>query len=276
MLEAIPHQFSGPHTVPVLRQCVQVASVVLLFLVATPAWSQRTYYIDESTDFTGNGCENADLNDVTSSLRSALNSNGWSGQRWTNANAWPQDFMEQTMPGLSGVDDSFGDNFLLSVYAGHGNRGLLQFGFRRLNRCTVTLQTQARLGTQAGNRAGYAMYVTSCTVNLDSLNRHFNNQIRQTFGYHNSPSVKDDQPRDFFEETDSKSNARAWIDEMEDRPGWFTGDNSPITLTFGLDASHCDWVRDTARLRAGNLRSTAPEPHTRFCWIMYDHGASGC
>jgi hypothetical protein len=184
--------------------------------------------------------------------------------------------MEQTIAGLSGVDNLYGDNALLTVYAGHGNRGSLQFGFRRSGRCTIKLQGEARLGTQAGDRAGYAMYVTSCTVNLDSLSLHFNNQIRQTFGYHNSPSVKDDQPRDFFNATDGKTNARAWIDEMEDRAGWFTGDNSPIAMTFGLDPSHCDWVRDTAKLRAGSLLYTAPEPHTRFCWIMYDHGAGGC
>ena len=255
-------------------RCILAAAGVLTLVAVTPAWSQRTYYIDESTDFTGNGCENSDLNDVTSSLRSSLNANGWSGQRWTNVNAWPQDFMEQTMAGLSGVDNLFGDNALLTVYAGHGNRGRFQFGFRRNGTCNTTLQTQARLGTQAGNRAAYAMYVTSCTVNLDSLNRHFNNQIRQTFGYHNSPSVKDDQPRDFFEGTSGRTNARAWIEEMEDRPGWFTGDNSPIVLTFGLDPSHCDFVRDTARLRGGSLLFTPAEPHTRFCWIMFDHG--GC
>jgi len=40
---------------------------------------------------------------------------------------------------------------------------------------------------------------------------------------------------------------------MEDRPGWFTGDNSPIALTFGLSASHCSWVQDTAKLRGQSL-----------------------
>jgi hypothetical protein len=99
---------------------------------------------------------------------------------------------------------------------------------------------------------------------------------RQTFGYHNSPSVKDDQPRDFYEETDDLRNERAWIEEMEDRPGWFTGDNSPIALTFGLDSSHCAWVRNTARLRDRVLLSDAPAPDTWYCYLMFDHGDSGC
>jgi len=235
-----------------------------------------TFYVDESTDFTGNGCQNADLNDVTSSLRSSLVDNGWTGSRFTNSLAWPHDFIEQTFAGQGGLDNVFGDTKTLAVYAGHGNRALLQFGFQRNGRCTITLDGNARLGALAGDDAAYAMWVTSCTVNTDSLSRHFDQQIRQTFGYHNSPPVKDDQPSDFFEETDDLDNAHAWIEEMEDRPGWFTGDNSPITLTFGVDASHCLFVRDNARLRDRVLLADALQPHHNFCFIMFDHGASGC
>ena len=233
--------------------------------------SHETFWIDESTDFTGNGCENTNLNDVTSSLRSALVSDGWTGTRWTNANAWPEDFIEGN---LGGIDDVAGDSKLLSVYAGHGNRGLIQFGYRRNGRCVVRLRDSARLGTQAGDRAAYAMYVTSCTINTDSLSQHFNNEIRQSFGYHNSPSVKDDQPRDFFNATSSLRNSRAWIEETEDKPGWFTGDNSPITLTFGLSSSHCSWVQDTARLKGGSINSTSPEPDAYYCYVMFNNG--GC
>jgi hypothetical protein len=233
----------------------------------------KNYWIDESTDFTGNGCENADLNNVTSSLRSRLESHGWTGTRWSNRNAWPEDFIEQN---LGGIDHVAGDSQTLSVYAGHGNRALIQFGFQRNGRCTVSFPPSTRLGRQGGDDAVYAMWVTSCTVNLDSLSRHFDQQIRQIFGYHNSPSVKDNQPRDFYKETDDLRNERAWIEEMEDRPGWFTGDNSPIALTFGLNSSHCSWVQDTAKLRGERLLYDAPEPHTRYCYLMFDNGQSGC
>lgn len=258
------------------RRARIAAATLLLACIAGTASAQKTYYLDESTDFTGNGCQNDDLNDVTSSLRNSLNSNGWSGQRWTNASAWPQDYYESTMPALSGVDNLYGDNALLTVYAGHGNRALLQFGFMRNNRCLVSLNTQARLGQLGGSKAVYAMWVTSCTLNLGSLSNNFNHQIRQQFGYHNSPSVKDDQPRDFFNSSSSNTNAEAWLDEMEDRPGWFTGDNSPLVLTFGVDASHAAWVRNTAKLRGGQLLYSPPKPWGWFDWIMYDHGSSGC
>lgn len=236
----------------------------------------KGFYIDESTDFSGNGCENADLNDVTGSLQTSLVNNGWTGQRFTNSSAWPQDFYEQTFPGLSGVDHVYGDNKTLAVYAGHGDRALLQFGFRRLGMCTVTLDTQARLGTLAGDHADYAMYLTSCTLNTDALRRHFRNEIRQSFGYHNSPSVKGDQPRDFFEATNNLDNAHAWIQEMEDRSGWFTGDNSPLAMTFGANGNDCLAVRNGARLRAGTFLTDPAEPFGAACALMIDHGADGC
>src|SRR4051794_7537075 len=86
--------------------------VSLSLLHAPPAFAQATYYIDESTDFTGNGCQNKDLNDVTSSLRGALDATGWSGSRFVNALAWPQDFIESCSSsfGAGGLDDIFADS----------------------------------------------------------------------------------------------------------------------------------------------------------------------
>ncbi|MGH7890100.1 MAG: DUF6345 domain-containing protein, partial [Thermodesulfobacteriota bacterium] len=251
-----------------------VGVVAMLMIQMTPTFADGPrYWIDESTDFTGNGCENADLNNVTSSLKSRLDADGWAGTRWSNSNAWPEDFIEQD---LGGIDHVAGDDETLSVYAGHGNRALIQFGFMRSGRCTVSFPSDTRLGTQGGDDAVYAMWVTSCTVHLDSLSRHFDQAIRQTFGYHNSPSVKDNQPRDFYEETNDLRNERAWIEEMEDRPGWFTGDNSPIALTFGLSSSHCAWVRDTAKLRDEVLLYDAPAPDAWYCYLMFNNGDSGC
>ncbi|MGI9305354.1 MAG: DUF6345 domain-containing protein [Gammaproteobacteria bacterium] len=261
-----------------LRQIILTYFVTLVLLALAPhgALAQPTYWIDESTDFTGNGCQNTDLNTVTASLQNDLDADAWTGTRWTNANAWPQDFYEQTFPGLAGIDHVAGDSRTLSVYAGHGNRARLQFGFPRNSQCLVTIDQQSRFGTLAGDEAAYMMYVTSCTINTGAISRHFDQQVRQSFGYHNSPIVKDNQPRDFFRATWYLRNSRAWIEEMEDRPGWFTGDNSPITLTFGLNQSDCHSVQNTARLRAGALIFDAPEPHGWWCSVMFDNGQNGC
>ena len=47
------------------------------------------------------------------------------------------------------------------------------------DRCTVNLETQALLGRQEAT-SGFAMWY-SRTLNLDSLSRNFNHEIRQQF-----------------------------------------------------------------------------------------------
>ena len=108
---------------------------VLAVVTAALFWSSRsqatkTYFIDESTDFTGNGCQNTDLNDVTSYMKAQLDFWGFSGNRYTNANAWPKDFVEACSSsywfggfGTDGIDSTAADSKILSVYAGHGNVG---------------------------------------------------------------------------------------------------------------------------------------------------------
>jgi hypothetical protein len=77
-------------------------------------------------------------------LRIRLDADGWIGTRWSNANAWPEDFIKRV---LGGIDHEAGDASILSVYAGHGNRALIQFGFQRGGRCTVSFPPSTRLGT---------------------------------------------------------------------------------------------------------------------------------
>jgi hypothetical protein len=229
------------------------ATVLLLALPAVAAGPR--YWIDESTDFTGNGCENADLNNVTSSLKSRLDADGWGGTRWSNANAWPEDFIEQN---LGGIDHVAGDDETLSVYAGHGWRALIQFGFQRGGRCTVSFPPPPGSGTQGGDDAAYAMWVTSVTVHLDFVVDALRPGDPPDLRYQ-PPSVKDDQPR--ISRADRRPAQRARVDRGDGGPtGWFTGDNSPIALTFGVGSTHCGWVRNTARLR-GQVRSpTRPHP----------------
>jgi hypothetical protein len=61
----------------ILHLCRVLSIAATCATLATAALAGGpNYWIDESTDFTGNGCENADLNDVTSSLRSRLDMDG--------------------------------------------------------------------------------------------------------------------------------------------------------------------------------------------------------
>jgi len=261
-------------------------AALLVPLTVAPQIAARTYFIDESTDFTGNGCENTDLNTVTASLRSELDANAWSGSRFTNASAWPQDFVEgcSSSYGSGGLDGSYGDGALLTVYAGHGNRGLLQWGYARNGRCLVDFATNMRLGSMNGARGGYAVWITSCTLNTGSLVAKANHQwLRQQFGYHNSPSVKDNQPRDWFRAIRPSSNKDAWLNTMEDKPGWFTGDNSPIVVSYGENSDAC-WHEHNNKMLKGQVLSSRPggptcgggQPQFWYCYTLRNNGASGC
>lgn len=250
-----------------------LALVIVSAMMVTPALAQRTYFIEESTDFTGNGCENTDLNNVTSYLRSVLKAARWTGVRYTNSSAWPQDFYEASF-GIGGFDNLYSDTKTLSVYAGHGNINLLQFGFPRNGQCIVNINNQMRLGTLSGDQAAYMMYLTSCTMNVGGLANLYGNEVHQQFGYHNSPSIHDGQPGQFFDATAGVSNKNAWLAVMEDKPGWFTGDNSPIVLTFGTDASDSQNKHNNAKLKAGSWLGPASEPWGHWRYTLRDHG--GC
>lgn len=136
---------------------VAVLCAAPVLLASAEASAAATYYIDESTDFTGNGCQNDDLNTVTSSLRTVLNNHSWSGSRFTNSNAWPHDFVEACSSssfGTGGLDEQFADAASLAVYAGHGNAGVVQFGFARNSMCTVDMASSGNLTTRGVMRLG--------------------------------------------------------------------------------------------------------------------------
>lgn len=68
-----------------MRRYGQMAVFSILLIHAAPGLSSD-YLIAESTDFTGNGCENTNLNNITSSFEDALLDDGWTGNRHANGN----------------------------------------------------------------------------------------------------------------------------------------------------------------------------------------------
>jgi len=239
---------------------VLLGGVFIGMASATPVLAQKTFHISEVTDFTGNGCEfPPDLNTVTQSLRNSLETFGWTGTRHLNPAAFPQDFQESCSAtfGPGGLDASEADTKTLTIYAGHGaaapNLGKMIFGFPHDGVCTVRFQDAPmttgimRLGSMSGAAAGYGMWLTSCSLEQTSWTTQANFQwLRQNFGYHNSPTIGKDTPKQFFFDTELLTNRNSWLVDMEDRPGLFTGENSPVVITYGSDPSDCFGVRDTA------------------------------
>lgn len=248
------------------RSRLAFAPVVVAGTMVTSSAAAQDFLLEEGLDFTGNGCESTDLNDVTGQLHSALLSDSRTGQRYVNGNAWPQDFIEACSSnyGTNGLDNSYADARRLSVYAGHGHISTLFFSHVRSGRCVVGLDGNMRLGRMAGASSVYAMYATSCTLNLGNLSNTAGNQLlRQQFGFHNSPIIANDDLGEFYRETNPASNRTSWLDNLEDRPGWFTGDNSPLVRS------------------AGENQTTASSTHNNFYfrgafWQPAMTGASVC
>lgn len=282
-----------------MHRWVTGGSTLILAIVAVQtgttgaANAADTYYIDESTDFTGNGCENTDLNDVTAYLAGLLRTYSWYGSKFENSDAWPQDFVESCNPITYGygLDASYSDQKTLSVYAGHGNVGYLQWGYKKYDMCGVDFASTGdtaktgvmRLGQMAGTQSVYGMYITSCTLKKSGLATKANYQwVNQQFGYHNSPSVGDNQAGEWFLElVDGYANRQAWLDAMEDKPGLFTGDNSPMVVSYGTDSTNCLPYHVHNSLygslnfpRGGGPSCGGSPPAFTYCYTLIDNGTS--
>jgi len=222
------------------------AVVLAATLHASSAAAAKTYFIDEGTDFTGNGCEITDVNTITASLQTSLSAASWTGSRYVNASAYPQDFWEScsSVYGSGGLDGSYGDTGFLSVYAGHGSAHYIAFGYPHSSQCGVDFSTNARLGAMNGASAGFGMWLACEVVQSSQLTSAMYQRLSQQAGWQNSIGIGDDEPRDFFNATSTKTNADAWIDQMS------TGGRDAIIATFSNTSAECWPKHNSAKLKA--------------------------
>lgn len=257
-----------------LRALLGTVSAAVILLAAGVASAAKTFYIDESTDYTGNGCENDDVNDVTSSLAYQMVTSGWTGERWVNGDAWPQDFIESCSSTYGpGADDLYADSKSVAVFAGHGNVGLLGYGYKNAGLCTVDFKPNMRLGSMGGDTAAIAMYLGCDALLASSLSHAANYQwLRQQLGWQNTIAIDSTEVGTFFDRTGTvllnvppttipplpptvspgDSNADAWLSIMG------IGSRQSIVVSYGTDSSSCWTVHDGARLKDNTYTSERP------------------
>ncbi|NJK31825.1 MAG: hypothetical protein HC927_05055 [Deltaproteobacteria bacterium] len=191
-------------------------------------------------------------------------------------NTWPEDYREGSLS-VTALDGIYGDTARLSVYAGHGNVNLLQWGNPSDNgACTTTIDTTVRLGRFDGDVAAAVMLLTSCSLRTDQAWDTFReNAVRQIFGYHNSPYIGYNEARKVFKRTqDGQPTVYAWLDEMEQNGD--IGKNSPVALTFGHGAGEAKAVHAQTNLAKGDgfvVNVTEPVDDYYFEWL--DNGCTG-
>ena len=235
----------------------------------------RTYFISETTKFDGGGsCENAAVIAVTKEFRSALDDAGWSGRRLVNENTWPEDMREGTFADTA-QDGVFGDATRLSVFAGHGTVGELQWGTPSPEgECRTQIPIKSRFGTLAGDKAAAVMLLASCTMRVDRLWPTYRLQMsRQMFGYHNSPFIDGDELRlVFVRSEDGQAAADAWLEEMVLN---VLGKNSPIVFTKGITEEEAISVHGATNLATGEgFITNVGEPAKSHRFELYDSGCS--
>lgn len=235
----------------------------------------RTFFIGESNHFDGGGaCDNAYVRTVTSSLKERLLDAGWAGLRFVDDDSWPEDFRESTFSDQS-LDGTFGDTARLSVYAGHGNVGMLQWGRPSDNgTCTNFINTNSRFGRLAGDTAAAVMLMTSCTMRADQLWPVFGEQAsRQFFGFHNSPYIGPNEARKVFERSEQgQPTADAWLEEMVLNSG---GKNSPVVFTMGTSPNDASDTHGITNLASGmGFVQNVGEPPTNFHFELFDSGCT--
>jgi hypothetical protein len=220
------------------------------------AFAQKTFYIDETTDYTSaTACSNiTNVNTITASLETQLRGEAipWTGSRYVNPNAWATDFWEgcSSSYGSGGQDGSYGDTGVLSVFAGHGDAGFLAFHFTPGTQCSVDFQANMRLGQMSGLQTGDALYLNCAALTVATIGTESNYEwVRQQFGWTNSISIGNNEPRDFYNATLNTINVSAWLDQMDG------GGRHPIVITHGTSSSDVNNTRNVAKIKGNILRS---------------------
>ena len=237
---------------------------VAFFLPETKAFAWN-YYIDETTDYTNNGCPNiTDVNTITSTLATAIIADGKTGSRYVNASALAADFFESCM-NLYGQDSIYADNASLTVFAGHGGPGVLAFSYPSSPNswCNVDFTNNMRLGAMNGAQSGFAMYLGCDALQVpNGLNAANMQWLKQQFGWTNAISIGNNEPRDFYNMTyfSGTINATAWLDQMDG------GGRHPMVLTQDNNSANCWASHATFKLRGSVGMSPAPRGGGPACF----------
>jgi hypothetical protein len=264
-------------------------------LATSPVWAAgKTFYIDEVTSYPGGGCaSNISLNVVTESLQTAMEGLGWTGHRYVNPDAWPQDFKESCSTNYApdGIDYLEADAASVAVFAGHAGVNTLPFGVPYSGQCSANFSTNMRLGALDGQQASYGIWLGCDVLDPSQLPYSVNYQwLNQQFGWGNTIGIDDNEPVSFFDLTGT------WIylthsltppyfyvyDPIPNVDSWFevmTGDDrEAVVVSYGSSSSAC-WARhnsaemqDVATLnpRTGWNTCNSGVPGFYYCYEVYD------
>jgi len=234
-------------------------------------------------------------------LPGILQNKGWQGNRYVNANVWPQDITESCSSdyGVHGIDSAYGDAFDLLVVSGHGNTGMIGYGNVHNSMCTVefaqypgTPRHKASRGSAKCRAAEPACHVAHLLhLRKDKLASRANYQwVKQQIGFHGE-SAFDNDMIGFLRVALGPARSRRLHLE---RRVLAHHDGGRAWLVHGRQLTHRRLVRqhlggseqqprqhDNGRLGHEIATSGAPAcssglPRFYYTYTVIDHGTTGC
>jgi len=224
----------------------------------------------------------------TGGLQSSLRAIGWTGNYWTGPSAFPSDFIDSNKDPHNGRDWTAADRVDLAIFNGHGNVNDLAFAYPDgyTGICDAgyfgnLTSSNISLGAGGGGytKAALFMAVTCCYVDF----HHFVAELffggNQILGFGSEAVLDSSEINEFYSATGGSSgrNWSAWLNNLEDRPGWGTGNNSSVSVTLGWNVADAIYNKSTCGLRRGTCWTRLGySPGTTFLKDWYDNGCGGC
>jgi hypothetical protein len=116
-----------------------------------------------------------------------------------------------------------------------------------------------------------------CYMNFSSaqdliLQHH---QEKQLMGFGGEAELDAGMVNNYWNATAGTSNIDAWLNNMEDRPGWFTGDNTTVVMSRGHSSNELNWNQLYCGLKRQNcVDGGAGGGYWALNWHW--HGCGGC
>lgn len=169
----------------------------------------HSYFIAELTDYSSPqaDCPQESLNDVTTLFAMTLDSEGWQGTRKSGLQTVPSDFLDPVIIN-GGHDDIYADSAPVTVFAGHGDRGLHIWPVNGppFDQC-YNVTGGYYLGTGSGDKSTVFINAASCGGALSDnaatpeacfVQGWGNSEFRQWLGFIDSPTVGSYSLSEFF------------------------------------------------------------------------------
>lgn len=271
--------------------CSSLLIFLILVLGSSICYSYN-YYIDEPRFYASGNCgakKDDDRPDRTYPIRNGLIALGWTGSYFTGTMAWPQDFIDKSVINYpDGLDHIFADNGQLSVFSGHGDSGYIHYS----NSHTVTVDNVPYtrcgagdnfhdngvvIGAATGDQSANMIVIACCYLNPNQLGWIDGGGTTQIMGYGSLSFTDAGMVEDFFNASQGSTNKDAWLDNMEDKPYWFTGDNTAAVLTKGWTWDDVNWNVSHCKLKGGVCWSPWTYDNNDLWQLDYlDHGCDDC